>query len=202
MRRILVTGSSGQVGGAVARHLARLDWIVVPFDLVDGDDLRDAAAVRVAALGCEAIVHAGAIAHDSAGTPDDIVATNVLGTWHVLAAAEANAIARVVYFSSAQVFGCADGEGEPDYLPIDDHHPLRASRPYGMSKRLAEQMCETWTDRTSATTIVLRPVMILTDATLPGFSETDAEYGAFVHVDDVAVATELALTAPITGHHR
>jgi nucleoside-diphosphate-sugar epimerase len=69
----------------------------------------------------------------------------------------------VGYFSSAQVFGFAEGEGSPAYLPIDDDHPLNASRPYGMSKRLAEEMCRAWTSRTGIPTIVFRPVMIVDD---------------------------------------
>ena len=134
-------------------------WSVRPFGLANGDDLRDERAVMRATEGCDAIVHAGAIAHDLSGTPADIMATNVLGTWHVLLAAEAHRVQRVVYFSSAQVFGFAEGEndGEPAYLPVDDRHPLRAARPYGLSKRLAEEMCDAWTTRTGIPTIVLRP---------------------------------------------
>ena len=123
---VLLTGSSGGVGRATQPVLAARGWTVRPFDAVDGCDLRDEAAVRAAMRGCDAVVHAGALAHDSAGPPSDIVATNVLGTWHVLSAAESAGVARVVYFSSAQVFGCAEGEGSPVYLPIDDDHPVRA----------------------------------------------------------------------------
>ena len=110
---VLLTGSSGGVGRATQPVLAARGWTVRPFDSVDGCDLRDEAAVRAAMRGCDAVVHAGALAHDSAGPPSDIVATNVLGTWHVLSAAESAGVARVVYFSSAQVFGCAEGEGSP-----------------------------------------------------------------------------------------
>ncbi|MDJ0770792.1 MAG: NAD(P)-dependent oxidoreductase [Ilumatobacter sp.] len=202
MSLVLVTGSSGQVGRAVAASLETAGRSVRRFDLVDGDDLRDAAAVRAATRGCDAIVHAGAIAHDRAGTPDDIVATNVLGTWHVLSGAEQHGVGRIVVFSSAQVFGFAEGEGEPVSLPVDDDHPLLASRPYGMSKRLVEQMCDAWTTRTRITTIVLRPVMILDDEALGHVSEDQAELGAFVHLDDVAAAVELALAAGIEGHVR
>src|SRR5205823_741444 len=101
-----------------------------------------------------------------------------------------------------QVFGFAEGEGTPDYRPVDDVHPLRAARPYGMSKRLAEEMCAAWTSRTGITTIVLRPVMILGDDGLERFSRADAEFDAFVHVDDVTEATVLALTVDVRGHHR
>lgn len=202
MHRVLVTGASGQVGRAVVERLTQDGVLSRPFDLVDGDDLRDAEAVLRAADGCDGIVHAGAIAHDSGGTPAEIVATNVLGTWHVLLAAEAKRASRVVYFSSAQVFGFAEGEGSPTYRPVNDVHPLRAARPYGMSKRLAEEMCAAWTSRTGIATIVLRPVMILDDAGLQQVGPNDAELGAFVHVDDVADAAVRSLSADVNGHVR
>jgi len=154
------------------------------------------------AVGCEAVVHAGALPHDSAGTPAEIVATNLLGTWHVLQAAETCPVSRVVYFSSAQVFGFAEGEGTPAYLPVDDAHPLRAARPYGMSKRLAEDMCAAWTSRTGIPAIVLRPVLILTGPALLQITETEAELGAFVHADDVATAVLRALSVKPDGHIR
>ncbi|MEA2532679.1 MAG: UDP-glucose 4-epimerase, partial [Actinomycetota bacterium] len=122
MATVLLTGAAGRVGRAAGPALEAAGWTVRPFDLAFGDDLRDEQAVLRAAAGCDAIVHAGALAHDTAGTPADIVATNVLGTWHVLLGAEAGGAARVVYFSSAQVFGFAEreGDGEPAYLPVDD----------------------------------------------------------------------------------
>lgn len=182
--------------------LAAAGWEVQPFDLADGQDLRDPRAVSGAMAGCDAVVHAGAIANDNAGSPVDIVATNVLGTWHVLVAAEEHAVSRVVYFSSAQVFGFAEGEGTPVYLPVDDDHPIRAARPYGMSKRLAEEMCLAWTTRTGIPTIALRPVMVLSDESLAAHTAEATQLGAFVHVDDVAAATVRALAADLGGHHR
>jgi UDP-glucose 4-epimerase len=190
------------VGRAAHAALTAAGLEVRSFDLADGQDLRDPSAVLAAVAGCDAVIHAAAIAHDSAGSPADIVATNVLGTWHVLVAAEEHRLSRVVYFSSAQVFGFAEGEGTPAYLPVDDDHPVRASRPYGMSKRLAEEMCLAWTKRTGIPTIVLRPVLILTDQSLSAWSADTAEFGAFVHVDDVASATVRAVTADLDGHHR
>lgn len=202
MARVLLTGSSGGVGRVAGPALTAAGWAVQPFDVADGQDLLDPRAVFDAMTGCDAVVHAGALAHDNAGSPVDIVATNVLGTWHVLAAAEEHAVSRVVYFSSVQVFGFAEGEGTPAYLPVDDDHPINAARPYGMSKRLAEDMCLAWTTRTGIPTIVLRPVMILTDAGLAAHAAGTAELGSFVHVDDVVAATVRALAADLDGHHR
>jgi UDP-glucose 4-epimerase len=107
-----------------------------------------------------------------------------------------------VYFSSAQVFGFAEDEGAPAYLPVDDSHPVRASRAYGMSKRLAEEMCAAWTSRTGIPTTVLRPVMILDDFALHRTDRDTAELGAFVHADDVAAAVLRALSVEMTGHVR
>ena len=199
---VLVTGSSGQVGRAVTALLGSEGRSARPFDLVEGQDLRDAAAVRAAVDGCAAVVHSGALAHDTAGTPEEIVATNVLGTWHVLTAAETCGVDRVVYLSSGQVFGFAEGEGSPIHLPADDDHPLRAARPYGMSKRLAEEMCEAWTTRTGIPTVVLRPVLILDDEALARLGPDDVELGAFVHVDDVASAVRAAVDVDVDRHVR
>jgi nucleoside-diphosphate-sugar epimerase len=152
--------------------------------------------------GCDAVVHAGAITHDAHGSPADIVATNVLGTWHVLLAAEALQVSRVIYFSSIQVFGFWEGEGEPAYLPVDDRHPVRATRPYGMSKRLSEEMCEAWTARTGIPTVVLRPILILDDEDLKHTTREKSELGAYVHVEDVVEAVVKALAADVHGHSR
>ena len=202
MPRVLLTGSSGGVGRATLPALTAGGWTVRCFDIAEGQDLRDERAVCDAISGCDAVVHAGAIPHDTGGTPADIVATNLLGTWHVLLGAQAAGVSRVVFFSSAQVFGCAEGEGKPLYLPIDDAHPLRAARPYGMSKRLAEEMCAAWTARTGIATVVLRPVLILSDEALSNFNRARAEFDAYVHVDDVADAVCKALEAGVGDHCR
>jgi nucleoside-diphosphate-sugar epimerase len=87
--RVLVTGDRGAVGVPVAGWLRRAGYEVAGFDRAGGADVLDVAAVRRAARGCGAVVHLAALAHDSAGSPEQIMAVNVLGTWHVLLAAEA-----------------------------------------------------------------------------------------------------------------
>jgi len=61
MARVVLTGSSGRVGRAARPVLEAAGWAVEPFDLVDGQDLRDEAAVLRAMRGCAAVVHAGAL---------------------------------------------------------------------------------------------------------------------------------------------
>ena len=66
----------------------------------------------------------------------------------------------MISFSSAQVFGIAEGERLPDYFPVDDAHPRRAARPYGLSKLLGEDLCAGFTSRTGIATVCLRPVAV------------------------------------------
>jgi len=211
--RILVTGQRGHVGGPVAARLAALGHDLVGFDRADGQDVLDLDQLREAAAGCAAVVHLAALPHDTAGPPEQIMAVNVLGTWHALLAAEAAGADRFIYFSSAQVFGTAEGERLPDYLPIDDAHPRRAMRAYGLSKCLAEDLCAGFTARTAIPTVSLRPVWVLDPGqyeqiqarwrSYPAAEWTPFwEFGGFVDVRDVATAVELAVTVPLTGHHR
>jgi UDP-glucose 4-epimerase len=211
--RVLVTGDRGKVGVPVAGYLRRCGYEVIGFDLADGADVLDLAAVSRAARGCEAIVHLAALAHDNAGRPEEIMAVNVLGTWHVLLAAEAAGVSRVICFSSTQVLGIAEGERLPDYFPVDDDHPRRAMRPYGLSKVLVEDLCQGFTARTGIPTICPRPVAVWNEtryATVEDLWRDQPsaewepfwEYGAFVDARDVGAAVDLALTVPLRGHHR
>jgi UDP-glucose 4-epimerase len=135
------------------------------------------------------------------------MAVNVLGTWHALLAAEAAAATRVVHFSSAQVLGIAEAERAPDYFPVDDAHPRRAMRAYGLSKVLAEDLCAGWTARTGIPTVSLRPVWVWDPGMYRRIEErwrADPraewepywEYGAFVDVRDVAAAVA---PGPVAG---
>jgi len=211
--RILVTGHAGKIGRAVHDRLVARGDTVVGFDVAEGDDLLDFAAVTRAAEGCEAVIHLAALAHDTAGSPEDIMAVNVLGTWHVLLAAEAAGATRVAHFSSTQALGISEGEHLPDYFPVDDRHPRRAMRPYGLSKRLGEEMCDGFTARTGIPTISLRPVAVWDDADRAQVAASRQEYpssewqpfweyGSWVDVEDVAAAALLAVDVPFQGHHR
>lgn len=211
--RILVTGHRGGVGAAVAAHLRSLGHEIAGFDRADGQDVLDLDAVRASARGCAAVVHLAALAHDTAGPPEQIMAVNVLGTWNVLLAAEAAGVSRVVHFSSAQVFGIAEAERLPDYFPVDDAHPRRAMRAYGLSKCLAEDLCAGFTAQTGIPSVSLRPVWVwgpdqYAKMAAQWQAEPESEwqpfweFGGFVDVRDVALATERALAVPLTGHHR
>jgi nucleoside-diphosphate-sugar epimerase len=211
--RVLVTGHRGRVGSVVEDALRRAGWDPVGFDRADGDDILAADRVATAARGCDAIAHIAALLGLQGETDEEILAVNLLGTWNVLKAADSAGVKRLVYLSSVNALGIFMGEGAPDYFPIDDEHPCRPGAAYGISKLLAEEMCQAFSRRTGIPTICLRPPAVLDDSVIeslksarekdPEFEWTPFwEYGCFIHVEDLAQATVCALTCPDPGHVR
>jgi UDP-glucose 4-epimerase len=211
--RVLVTGSSGKIGAVVAGALTAAGHVVVPFDIAEGHDMRDADAVTRASDGCQAVVHLAAFPGDRPGRADDVFQTNLLGLQHVLSSAREHALQRVVFFSSVNALGVFTGHRHPDYLPVDDAHPSYARTSYALSKHLGEEMCQVFTRETGITTICLRPPAVLTDQDIerrrervrldPNAEWTPIwEYGAFVHVQDAASAAARAVVCADPGHVR
>lgn len=207
--RILLTGDLGRIGVAVRARLERDGHEVAGFDSARGEDVRDAQAVRAAVRGTDAVVHLAGLADDRAGTAEDIMAVNVLGTWHVLLGAREEGVSRIIHASSGKALGLL--ERDPVYLPVDDAHPGLPSRPYGLSKWLSEQLCEAFTNETGIPTVCLRPVLVLDQRgwdTLGGGDELPPgrgrtwHLGVFVDLEDVVEAVVAALTAPEHGHVR
>jgi len=223
MARLLVTGSRGVVGRAVVASLEQAGEEVVHYDLVDGRDVLDAEMVAREAAACEAVIHLAAVddpvepvvpsggSPPSIGTPEHVLAVNVLGTWNVLEAAREAAVSRVVFVSSVDALGIFLGQRPPDYLPIDDLHPTYPVAPYALAKRTAERMCRLFTERTRIPTICLRPPGVWTAETFAAIRRRWAadplndrrpfwEYGAFIALEDLANAVLCAIRCPFTGH--
>lgn len=211
--RVLFTGDAGVVGRPCVAALRAEGIEVIGFDAVRGQDINDVDALGETIRGCGAVVHAAALAHDRAGSPEQIDVTNVRGTANVLAAARAAGVERFVYFSSMQVLGIAEGERPPAYLPLDDAHPRLATRPYGRSKCAAEDLCATATKEWGVASIALRPVAVWTEKHYRQVTENREadptsewtpfwEGGLFIDARDVASAVVLSLRAPVSGHVR
>ncbi len=169
--KVLVTGTGGQLGSYTAAELkdrcdvygvdVRPSRVAIPHRI---GDITDAAAMAEACRGMDAVIHIAARPNIWSGTGDEIVRTNVMGVWTVLNAAEAAGVRRVVLCSSDSVVGftvMSGGLTPPDYLPIDNAHPLRATDPYGISKLLGEELGRAFVHRGKLDVIALRPVFVL-----------------------------------------
>ena len=105
-------------------------------------DILHPQQLGAAMQGHHAIVHLAAFkaAGESMEQPEKYALNNLNGTINILNAAAAAGIRRIVFSSSAAVYG------EPEYLPIDEQHPTRPENFYGFTKLDIERVMS-WYDR-------------------------------------------------------
>src|SRR5215472_9943147 len=125
----LVTGASGFLGWHVARVLAergyRVRALVRPGSRVDGldvetviGDLRDPASLERAVAGCGLVFHVAADYRLWAKDPRDLYRSNVDGTHHLLEAARAARVERIVYTSTVGCIGIPPGGVGDEETPV------------------------------------------------------------------------------------
>jgi nucleoside-diphosphate-sugar epimerase len=210
--RVLVTGSRGLVGSAVTEELENASHTALGFDLRDGQDVLQLAALSTAMRGCDAVVHAAALLGTERESAEQIMKVNLLGTWNVLSAAGAAQVKRVVFLSSVDALGVFKGERAPDYLPLDGAHRCYPSTPYGISKYLAEEMCRCVAEGSDMRIVALRPPGVWTQDTYGMIALERAkrrefewhpfwEYGAFIDVRDLSLACLQALTCEVEAYN-
>lgn len=106
-------------------------------NLVRGD-IRDSAAIESAlrTYDCNAVIHFAGLkaVGESVFEPLKYYDNNVVGTLRLLQAMHATGVKKLVFSSSATVYG------NPQYLPLTEQHPLSASNPYGRSKIMIEDI--------------------------------------------------------------
>ena len=148
--KILVTGAAGFIGSHLVPELMRDGHDVVGIHIAERWPLSLRYDVRheshlfslplVEGLrNAEAIVHLAAIASPRLCQDEPAVAwqTNVAGTYNVLQLARHLGIGRLVFLSSAHVYGIS-----PKYLPTDERHPLALHDLYTSTKIIGESLCE------------------------------------------------------------
>ncbi|GGK33001.1 NAD-dependent epimerase/dehydratase family protein [Nocardia camponoti] len=227
--RVLVTGASGFLGGALVRdlvargehdvtilvrptsNLADLGDAVEQVRVVYGD-LTDPASLVAATSGVDAVIHSAARV-DERGRRQRFIAENLTATEHLLEGARANGARRFVFISSPSALMDRDGGDQCD---VDESlpYPTRYLNFYSETKAAAERAVLA-ANTTEFATTALRPraiwgagdrsgpIVRLLGRTAAG-SLPDLSYGRTVeaslcHVDNVVVACRLALTAPDVG---
>ncbi|AXK71460.1 NAD-dependent epimerase/dehydratase family protein [Lysobacter sp. TY2-98] len=227
-QRIVVTGATGFLGGAVARrlHATRPDVQVraVGRDAARGaaltgegiefvrTDLCDAAAVRHAVDGADAVIHAAALSSPWGARPA-FVAANIDATENIARACAHAGVSRLVHISTPGIYH----DGRP-HLGIreDDALPARAVNDYADTKRIAERRVLELTDGTSVSTLILRPRAIFgpgDSSLLPRIAEAlrrrrlprigDGRCTVdLTYIDNAVDAVLNALEAPVMLHGR
>jgi UDP-glucose 4-epimerase len=155
---ILVTGGAGYIGShTVAELLAHGEQVVVVDNLATGHrqsvapeaqfyhgDIRDAEFMdRVFAENeIEAVIHfaASSLVGESVQKPLDYYHNNLFGTHSLVTAMLKRGIDKIVFSSTAAVYG------EPKQVPIMETDPTKPESPYGETKLAMEQMFR-WCDQ-------------------------------------------------------
>ncbi len=150
-KEVAVTGAAGFIGAHLCRTLvekgAKVRGIdnfsvgapenlkeingleIIKADITSKDSLKDALK------DSEVVFHLAAVANPRTCKDNFDLAfkVNVDGTQNLLSLCEG--AEKVLFFSSAAVYG------NPEYVPIDEQHPLRGSDPYSITKIMGEQLC-------------------------------------------------------------
>jgi len=219
--KVAVTGGSGRIGGFVIKELLAHGHEIVNLDVTPPSepsgrfvrtDLEDLGQTYGGLSGMDAVIHLAAIPHPLSDPPEVVFRNNVMSTYNVLEAASALGISRVVLTSSDSAVGFpfARHAMAPEYVPMDEDHPLWPQDPYGLSKQVGEVIADSFVRRTPAMTVItLRPSFVVFPEMYARFPQEwqDPARGSFnlwayTDVRDLATAFRLALTAPLTGHHR
>jgi nucleoside-diphosphate-sugar epimerase len=164
-KNILVTGANGFIGQHLVKKLVEEGYTVKAFDISKPKDelsdkldieficgdIEDAVLLKQITKGIDCVFHLAArlFVPDSWKNPDAFYRTNVIGTANIIEACRLNNCR--LTFNSSYVYG------EPDYLPIDENHPLKSYNPYSHSKLLAEEICNFYRKYYGFIVTVFRP---------------------------------------------
>jgi UDP-glucose 4-epimerase len=169
IHKAVVTGGAGFIGSHLVERLvasgidvtvidnfqagkkANLSSVAERITVVEGD-VRDSTVVNQGIADTDVVFHlaANASVPYSVENPRYDFETNAVGTFNVLEAARHTDVQKVVYASSAAVYG------EPVYTPIDERHPVNPVSPYGVSKLAGEMYGTTFNTMYGLTFSALR----------------------------------------------
>ncbi len=169
---VLVTGGAGLIGSHIvdrlidegAREIRILDNLVrgrmdnlkeamarKDLRFIQGD-VREPKAVRDAIAGCDYVFHQAAIRITlCAERPRECMDVLVMGTFNVFEAAVAEKVKKIVYASSASVYGGAD-----EFPTTERHHPYNNRTLYGAAKVMNEGIARSFADMYGMASVGLR----------------------------------------------
>jgi UDP-glucose 4-epimerase len=221
-RRVLITGGAGFIGSNLVHHLCKKNKVIVIDNLstgrmenlkgFDGEIIKeDVTELTDLPKGMDYVFHLAAYISvpGSVLEPEKNDSINILGTQNILVTAKKAGVKKLVFASSAAVYGDVPETG----LPIAESRALMPASPYAGSKMTAEDYCLAYNDMFGLRTTVLRMFNVYGPrqdpnsqyaSVIPAFIKRVSEgqrpiiYGDgtqtrdFVYVGDVVRAFELA----------
>lgn len=151
---ILVTGSGGFIGKALCHALKIQKHQVIELSRLDGNVRLNSTFEPFENSQIDHVFHlaaSGTIPESWSNTPD-YLDNIVAGTAQVLEFCKRRQ-ASYTYISSYMY-------GMPQYLPIDEKHPIASANPYALAKRLSEEVCKFYSREFSLKGTIIRPFVI------------------------------------------
>lgn len=151
-QKSVVTGGAGFIGTHLCAALRRDGYEVLSVDIKTGDDVRDTDKMRRLFAGAQYVFHLAALprVQDSIECPQETHSSNVDGTLSVLLAARDCGVKKVVFSSSAAVYG------DQERMPLKENLPAVPKSPYALHKHMGEQYCKLFSELYSLPTVSLR----------------------------------------------
>ena len=229
--RVLITGGSGFIGSHLAEYLvAAGHWVVVVDNFLSGNpenlegvsgrrlrivraDFTRPEVLRVALKDVDVVIHEAAVTGLDAclAWPSLARHVNIKGTERLLAESLRAGVGRVVFASSAAVYG------EQEKLPISEDAVLHPLSLYGETKLEGERLCQEYFKRGLQTVclryfnvygprqnpayagVILKFLRCLKEGGRPVIYGDGSQTRDFIHVSDVVRATVLALQKDCAG---
>jgi len=155
--KVLVTGGAGFIGSNIVDALVEKGHEVIVVDNLSSgkkENLNDEAdfyQLDIREKELEKVFKENEITHvihhaaqidvqHSIKDPLSDAQNNILGTINLLECCRDYKVKKIIYASSAAVYG------EPDYLPVDEEHPIKAMSPYGISKHTPEHYIKMYSE--------------------------------------------------------
>jgi len=157
MKKVLITGGAGFIASHLIESLQERDCEIHSFDLVESTfkpygvkwhegDFREISSIEnsIKEIKPDVVVHLGALpsVQTSILEPASSLDTNMRGTWNVMEASRKNGVKRVIFASSAAVYGFTGEEMAGKALSED--LPLKPKNPYGLAKKTGEEFMNMW----------------------------------------------------------
>ncbi len=153
-RKVLLTGSEGFIGKNLVAKLKDQNADVVNIDKKNGIDISSWEQIKELEK-VDLVIHLAAIVFVpfSFKNPRLLYKVNVEGTWNLLEYCRMREIDKFI-FASSYVYG------PPQYLPIDEDHPMAPNNPYTRSKLIGEELCRGYHQDYGLNCTILRPFNI------------------------------------------